>query len=197
MGNVTKGWSRVGLRIRVKEPQTWPAAPKHRMRKDVPKSSITWHLIMAVLGLTSLATPDLVASELSQSTAKSPAGRPTVHLDKLEFPTSVHNHEALKRHLRRVLQREVRRVEWGAGRDNRIEYRFKVTKLSFQVQHGVLKVSCAATGILPGGKTAHSKLTFGGAPDQRTQVVKQVLEIVARGVIARLAELERQRRGLS
>jgi hypothetical protein len=168
------------------------------MHEDVPNRRCTWHLVVALAGLTCLgAAPVPTASEPSHGAAKSPPGRPKVHLDRLEFPTNVRDHDALKRHLRRVLQREVRRVEWGAGRDNRIEYRFAVTKLALETQNGVLKVSCAATGTLPGGKTAHSKLTFGGAPEQRNQVVKQVLEIVARGVIARLAELERHRRGLS
>jgi len=95
-----------------------------------------------------------------------------------------------------VLRKEVRRVEWGAGRDNRIEYRFSVTKLELTVNGDVLEVSCTAVGALPGGRTAKSQLSFGGAANERQRVVKQVLEIVARGVITRLAQLERRRRGL-
>ena len=172
------------------------------MHGGVPNRRCTWHLAVALaslacLGAAAVRPAVVTAAGQARGETKSPAGRPKVHLDRLEFPAKVPNQSVLKRHLRRVLQREVRRVEWGAGRDNRIEYRFAVTKLVVETQQGVLKVSCAATGTLPGGKTAHSKLTFGGAPEQRTRVIKQVLEIVARGVIARLAELERQRRGLS
>src|SRR5690606_24852766 len=98
---------------------------------------------------------------------------------------------------RQVLRREVKRVEWGAGRDNRIEYRFRVTELVITSADGVVRVTCSATGILPGGRSANSRLGFSGAANRKNQVVKQVLEIVARGVITRLAELERRRRGLS
>ncbi len=128
--------------------------------------------------------------------AKTPEGRPEVHLDRLDFPNHVADSRTLRLHLERVLKREVRRVEWGAGRDNRIEYRFSVTKLDLAVDGDVLEVSCTALGALPGGRTAKSQLTFGGAASERQRVVKQVLEIVARGVITRLAQLERRRRGL-
>lgn len=130
------------------------------------------------------------------ATTKTPEGRPDVRLDRLDFPHDVAGSHALKLHLERVLRKEVRRVEWGAGRDNRIEYRFSVTKLELSVRGDVLEVSCTAVGALPGGRTAKSQLTFGGPARERQQVIKQVLEIVARGVITRLAQLERRRRGL-
>lgn len=147
-----------------------------------------------------LATPAIATSservESPLSTVKTPEGRPEVHLDRLDFPHDIAHSHALKKHLERVLKKEVRRVEWGAGRDNRIEYRFSVTKLDLTVSGEVVKVSCSAVGALPGGRTAKSQLTFGGAAREQQRVVKQVLEIVARGVITRLAQLERRRRGL-
>ena len=133
---------------------------------------------------------------LRLGTTKTPEGRPDVHLDRLDFPDHVAGSRELKSHLERVLGKEVRRVEWGAGRDNRIEYRFSVTKLELAVKGDVVEVSCTARGALPGGRTAKSQLTFSGAANQQRAVIKQVLEIVARGVINRLAQLERRRRGL-
>ena len=135
-------------------------------------------------------------AERRTATAKTPDGSPKVHLDRLDFPSDIARSSTLKAHLKRVLEKEVRRVEWGAGRDNRIEYRFSVTKLDLSVNSGVLEVACSAVGALPGGRTAKSQLTFGGAASERDRVIKQVLEIVARGVIIRLAQLERRRRGL-
>ena len=58
----------------------------------------------------------------------------------------------------------------------------------------MLKVRCTALGRLPAGKSARSHLAFGGNPRQRERVMKHVLEIVARGVVTRLAALERARR---
>jgi hypothetical protein len=124
------------------------------------------------------------------------SGRPQVKLDRLDFPTNVEGATAHKRRLEMFLRREVRRVDWGAGADNRIEYRFAVTELSVERQGDVLRVRCAALGRLPGNRTAKSRLDFGGDPKHPAELVDEVLRIVARGVITRLAELERQRRGL-
>lgn len=123
-------------------------------------------------------------------------GPPAVVLDRLEFPRDVLGSSKFERHLRRTLRREARRVDWGAGRDNRIEYRFSVTKLRFELEDDLLRVHCTAVGKLPSGRSAKSRISFGGTPSERTRLVQDVLDVVARGVMTRLAELERQRRGL-
>ena len=124
-----------------------------------------------------------------------PRGRPTVKLDRLELPQDTPNAAYFKKRLREHLRREARRADWGAGRGSTITYRFFVKKLDITVTDGVLRVSCTAIGRLPKGKTAKGSLSFGGPPHDRNAVVNRVLQIVARGVITRLAELERIRRG--
>jgi hypothetical protein len=121
-------------------------------------------------------------------------GRPTVKLDRLTLPP-LRNQSALERHLRQVLKREARRADWGAGRGAVIQYRFNVEELSFSSQSGVLSITCAASGRLPRGKAARSRLVYGGAIAKQDELTRHVLDIVARGVITRLAELERIRRG--
>jgi hypothetical protein len=123
-----------------------------------------------------------------------PQGRPKVTLDSLVLPADVANARELERHLKRVLGREARRADWGAGSSARIEYRFIIEELAVTEEHGVLRVRCTALGRLPKGKSARSRLEYGGAPARRSEEVKKVLEIVARGVMTRLAELERHRR---
>lgn len=123
-----------------------------------------------------------------------PEGRPQIVLDRLVVPLDVPETKRVSQVLEKVLKREARRVEWGAGRGNRITYRFYLEELELSVERGVLKVKCTAFGRLPKGKTARSKLEFGGDPRQARQVIDHVLTIVARGVLARLAELERDRR---
>lgn len=120
-------------------------------------------------------------------------GRPRVRLDRLTFPDDIEGARSLARHLRFVLSRAARRADWGIGHNRRIEYRFSVKELRETVQGDVLQVHCEAVGELPGGRSARSRLSYGGDPKQRELMVKRVLEIVARGVIARLAELERGR----
>lgn len=126
--------------------------------------------------------------------SEGPAGRPHVVLDRLEVPHTVPEHQRVTKVLAKVLKREQHRVEWGAGRQSRITYRFYLEQLDLSVERGVLKVRCTALGRLPKGKSARSKLEFGGDANTPRQVIDHVLAIVARGVLTRLADLERDRR---
>lgn len=147
----------------------------------------------------------IVALSAGPTLARSPAdtredarqlrGRPRVVLDRLTLPDDLGGAAAIERHLRKTLKRETRRADWGAGRGSTITYRFELEELTVTEQGGVVRVSCTALGKLPKGKVARSHLTFSGAPSRRKEIVERVLEIVARGVIGRLAELERIRRG--
>jgi hypothetical protein len=123
-----------------------------------------------------------------------PEGRPHIVLDRLVVPSTVPEHKRVSRVLEKVLKREARRVQWGAGRKNRIEYRFYLEELKVTIENGVYKVHCTALGRLPKGKSARSKLVLGGDPQNPRKIIDEVLAIVARGVLARLADLERERR---
>jgi len=127
---------------------------------------------------------------------KATAGRPKVRLDKLELPAGLVGRAELERHLRATLRRAANNAAWGVGRENQIEYRFSVTALKVVQVGDVLRVRCSALGQLPGGQKARGDLSFGGKPTDRTALVNRVVDVVARGVVTRLAELERRRRGL-
>ena len=126
--------------------------------------------------------------------ARPSRGRPKVVLDRLSMPVVVDG-KLFERHLRRVLRRETRRADWGTGRGHRIEYRFAIDKLDFRLRGSVLQVECEASGALPKGRTAKTRISFGGHVGKRRQLVEQVLTVVARGIVTRLAEMERVRRG--
>jgi hypothetical protein len=121
-------------------------------------------------------------------------GRPSVTLDRLDFPKELPQAAKLERHFRFHLRRAARNADWGAGRGAKIEYRVRVEELVATEGSGVLNVRCTVLGRLPGGKSARSHVAFGGNPRQRERVMKNVLEVVARGVVTRLAALERARR---
>jgi hypothetical protein len=114
-------------------------------------------------------------------------------IDRLTFPEMAGS-DRYVRHLKSVLRREARRVDWGASKNNRIPLRFAVEKLSLVAKGSALEVHCSARGELPGGRRARSRLVYGGDPKQAQKLVERVLEIVARGVVGRLAEMERDRR---
>ncbi len=133
------------------------------------------------------------ASRVGDDLQLSTASRPRVVLDQLDFPAMLGG-KKYERHLRQVLQKEVALVDWGAGADSTIEYRFAIKKLTVQQKDDVLLIKCEASGSLPRGRQAQSQLSFGGSPRDQSALIRRVLTIVARGVITRLAEIERVRR---
>jgi hypothetical protein len=140
------------------------------------------------------SVPAFAAKEPSDTASESTAkDRPTVKLDRLDM-SKVPGAVAEQGFIKDTLIREARHVDWGLGRGSRVEFRFRLDELSVTESPGLLRVRCSATGWLPKGKVAKSHLTFGGAPKDREKLVHHVLEIVSRGVVTRLADLERARR---
>ncbi len=139
------------------------------------------------MGVDSTARPALAETE-------SASRGPTVVLDRLEFPVIL-GASKYEKHLRKALRQAASEADWGAGPDSTIEYRFAVKALTVEQKGDVLTVKCTAFGTLPRGRQAQSKLTFGGSPREHSELIRKVLTIVARGVITRLAEIERVRRG--
>lgn len=124
-----------------------------------------------------------------------PRGRPRIIIDRVALPAGAPDAEATLRHLRKTLRREARRADWGAGAHSTIALRFRVEALTLEPHGDVLKVHCSALGELPRRRTARSQLTYSGRRARGQKLVLHVVDIVARGVIQRLADLERERRG--
>jgi hypothetical protein len=156
-------------------------------------------VLVCILATTSLVSAVLcarpgVAQAEAEPAALSAASRPRVKLDRLSLPADLVGSKELEAHLRGTLRREARRADRGAGSESKISYRFFVEQLELREDAGVLHVTCTALGRLPKGKSAKSHIVFGGDPHDRKKVIEHVLDIVARGVVTRLAELERARR---
>jgi hypothetical protein len=151
-------------------------------------------IVLASLTLAALPRPASATEPALIAPDDGPEGRPQIVLDELVVPANLPEHQRISKLLEKVLKHEARRVQWGAGRSSRISYRFYLEELDVSVERGVLKVRCTALGRLPKGKTARSKLEFGGDPKDPQKVVDHVLTIVARGVLSRLADLEHDRR---
>lgn len=149
-------------------------------------------LVPVAIGIAMLAV-DARAEPVARARSEE-HGRPEVVLDRLDLsraPSAVPEED----YLRKALEKEARRADWGAGRTHRIEYRFRVDELTVVEERGVVRVSCTASGWLPKSRHATSRLSFGGAPEDRAKLVHHVLDLVASGVVTRLADMERKRRG--
>jgi hypothetical protein len=139
-----------------------------------------------------LLQPGLAAA--SDAPSARPAAAPRVVLDRLELPPGLAGTRYEKR-LRKVLASETKKADWGAGSSSTIEFRFKVVTLKVTHDSETLRVHCEAVGRLPHGGPALSQLAYGGRLDRQSELIEEVLTIVARGVVTRLAEMERVRRG--
>jgi hypothetical protein len=156
-------------------------------------------LAWAVWALPAAAEPsDADASDgpppIARGIAPREVGRPNVRLDRLEFPAGLADGPQLERHFRQQLKRAAHRADWGAKRGAKIEYRVKLEELTIREGDGVIHVRCTALGSLPKARTTRTFIDFGGRPSERAKVLRHVLEIVARGVVTRLAAIERERR---
>lgn len=154
------------------------------------------HRIAQLLVLLSFVGAGLPEAS-AQVQPQSASGQPRVQLNRILLPPDMPDAARWEKHLKKTLAREARQANWGAGAGNTIEYRFQITELRFTREQGALRIHCTALGQLPGGQRARSELQFGGAPQKQNELIQQVLDVVARGVITRLAELERRRRGLN
>ncbi len=155
-------------------------------------------LACALVGLPAAAEPDEpdvdAPAPIARGISPREPGRPTVRLDRLEFPPGVTGGAELERHFRQQLKRAAHHADWGARRGQKIEFRVKIEELSVREGDKVVHVRCTALGSLPKGRTTRTFIEFGGDPSDRAKVVRHVLEIVARGVVTRLAAIERERR---
>ncbi len=149
-------------------------------------------LCLLAAGPFVLGSSRVVRAEAQESAGSH--GGPRVKLDRLSLPPDLIGAKTFETHLRKTLRREVRSADWGADAHSKISYRFTIERLDVREENGVLHVTCTARGQLPNRKSAKSHIVFGGDPHERAKVVQHVLDIVARGVVTRLAELERARR---
>lgn len=168
-----------------------------KLGRRISRAALALSLVAAVLSVAAAADAKGKSKHKRDPRLAliTPNGQPKIKVDRIDLPPDVAGAKSYKRFLKKRLLREARKAKWGAGRNNLIQFRFGISELSVSDEGDVLRVRCTAVGKLPRGRAAKSHLTFSGDPRKRRQVIERVLEIVARGVVTRLAELERIRRG--
>lgn len=93
------------------------------------------------------------------------------------------------RALKPLLVKAARKADFGKAKSVKLAAR--VVEFTSTRQGDVLRVSCTIMGHVVGGPSAKSRISFGGSPDDRAALEKQVLEMVANGLVARLAQIAR------
>ncbi len=77
------------------------------------------------------------------------------------------------------------------GKAKAVTLSARVTEMTVEEHGDVLHIACTVMGRVVGGAGARSRISYGGSPDKREELEKEVLTQVANGLVARLAQIVR------
>jgi hypothetical protein len=134
-------------------------------------------LVLAAIGLSLLGAAEgtaIARTKVEWSRVDVPAGESSARLGKV---------------LRAALEQAARKANFGDAKS--VTLSAKIVAFSAEQRGDVVRVSCTVMGRVKGGQGARSKISFGGSVAERTELEKQVLTMVANGLVARLAQIAR------
>ena len=91
--------------------------------------------------------------------------------------------------LKGLLIQAAKKADFGKAKSVKLSAR--VVTFTSELRGDVLQVTCTIVGRVVGGQSAKSRISYGGSPAEREQLEKQVLGMVANGLVARLAQITR------
>jgi hypothetical protein len=141
---------------------------------------ITWRAaVLAVSMAASLAA--------APSTALA-AGRTKIQWVKVDVPDG-DDAARLQKLLKKALGEAAKKADFGKAKS--VSLTARVVEMTTETRGDVLRITCTVMGRVVGGAGARSKISYGGSPDQRAELEKEVLTQVARGLVGRLAQIVR------
>jgi hypothetical protein len=130
-----------------------------------------------------------VAPRIERPAAPSARGQRVVWTE-ISLPSRESRPE-LERFLKQVVDKQTRRADWGGRREGPLEARLEVTELTATVSKDVVRVTCTGIGHLKGGPSVRSHFSMGGRPSGKAELERQLLTMLGRGIVGRLAEIAR------
>lgn len=115
--------------------------------------------------------------------------RPKIEWLRVDVPDG-QDSARLGKLLKEALKQAARRANFGKAAKT-VLLSARITELSIEEHGDVLRVSCTAMGRVAGGPGARSRISYGGSPDKREELEKEVLTQVANGLVGRLAQIVR------
>jgi hypothetical protein len=95
----------------------------------------------------------------------------------------------LQKLLKQALTRAAKKANFGKAKAVTLSAR--VVEISAEERGDVLRITCTVMGRVVGGAGARSRISYGGSPEKRDELEKEVLTQVANGLVARLAQIVR------
>lgn len=136
-----------------------------------------------------LALKAVLAGVLLPGAAAAKPKRPKIHWT-VDLPS---DRARLEAELHKILERESKKARWGKEFQDEVDAHIAVHELRSMVDGEMAHVSCAAVGKIKGLGLARSRFSYGGKASQRHALEQHVLELVARGIVVRLAEIAREK----
>ena len=91
--------------------------------------------------------------------------------------------------LKQALAQAAKKANFGKG--HTVSLTARVVELNVEERGDVLRMTCTVMGRVVGGAGARSRISYGGSPEKREALEKEVLTQVANGLVARLAQIVR------
>lgn len=146
-----------------------------------------WSVVCAALvAASSFVGPASATS--AEGTQLVERGRAKVKWTRIDVPQGL-DEKRISGVLRKLLDKAVKRADFGEVRA--VSASVRVIELRTETQGDVLRVSCTLVGKLEGGRSAKSRISFGGDPAQAKELELEVLTMVANGLVTRIAEIAR------
>ncbi len=137
-----------------------------------------------------LAVALAIAACLASVPTTAHAGKTAVTWTKIDVPEG-DSAATLQKSLKKLLDEAARKANFGKAKT--LSLTVKLTDFTSETKGDVHRVTCSIVGRIPGGPSARSRISFGGSPADKAKLEKQVLTMVARAVVTRLAEIVRAR----
>jgi hypothetical protein len=91
--------------------------------------------------------------------------------------------------LKQALGQAAKKANFGKGKT--VTLAARVVELTTEERGDVLHITCTVAGRIVGGAGARSRISYGGSPEKRDELEKEVLTQAANGLVARLAQIVR------
>jgi hypothetical protein len=115
-------------------------------------------------------------------------GKPKVEWLRVDVPDG-QDAARLQKLLKKALTQAAKKANFGKAKSVTLSAR--VVELSTEERGDVLRITCTVMGRVVGGAGARSRISYGGSPEKRDELEKEVLTQVANGLVARLAQIAR------
>lgn len=129
-----------------------------------------------------------LATLVAEPAAAVAGSKPKIEWVRIDVPER-EDSARVQKLIKQALEKAVKKANFGKAK--KVALAARVTELTVEEHGDVLRVTCMVMGRVVGGAGARSRISYGGSPDKRDELEKEVLTQVASGLVARLAQIVR------